>query len=114
MPAKAGIQYSQGVKMGCCPVHPNARRLLDRPPSRAMTLRSSRIAPVGIEVLLQPAPAIDVVVLQRVEPGGILRHPLAEARLEHEGERVGQLHRLELDISRVLEGARIGTGGPHL
>ncbi len=58
-------------------------------------------------MLLHALPAIDVVVLPGVEVGGIFRHALAEAGLEHEGQRVAELHRLQFDIAGVLE--RIGV-----
>src|SRR4051794_3662404 len=54
-------------------------------------LAVSRLTLVRIEALLQPAPAVDIVVLQCFELSRIFRDALPEARLEHEGERVRKL-----------------------
>ena len=45
--------------------------------------------------------------------GGIFGHALAEAGLEHEGERVGELHRLQFDIAGMLEGIDVGPVRQH-
>src|SRR5262245_65779754 len=68
---------------------------------------SVRFAPVGTEALLQPAPAIGVVLLQRAQVRRIAGDALPEARLEHEGQRVFELHRLELDIGGLREGVLV-------
>ena len=39
-------------------------------------------------MLAQSVPAIGIVLVALRKLGGIARHPLAEARLEHEGESV--------------------------
>src|SRR4051794_38279568 len=39
--------------------------------------QASRLALAGVEVLLQPAPAINVIVLQRLKLGRVLGHALA-------------------------------------
>ena len=64
-------------------------------------------------MLLQACPAIHVIVLQALVRGGEFRHALAQARLEHEGERVGELHRLQFDIAGVLEGVGVRTMRQH-
>src|SRR5947209_6139568 len=56
------------------------------------------LALVRIEILAQAGPAVGVIVLPGVELGGIFGHALAKAGLEHEGERVGELHGLELGV----------------
>src|SRR4029077_14635838 len=69
---------------------------------------SIRLALAWIETLVQPAPAVDVVVLQCIEPSRVFRHALAEARLEHEGERVGELHGLQPHVARMIESVAVG------
>src|ERR1700754_2622263 len=68
----------------------------------------------AIEVLLQPLPAVNIVVLPRRQFGGVFRHPLAVAGLEHEGERVGKLHRLQVGLACVLKRLAVGTVRQHL
>src|SRR5271169_2119977 len=68
-----------------------------------------RFAPLRVEMFLQPAPAVDVISLQGWQRGGIAGHALAEPRLEHEGERIREHHRLEFDIASVLEGVAVGA-----
>ena len=58
-------------------------------------------------MLAQVLPAIDVVVLQLLETGCVIRHPLRKAGFKHERHGIGQLHRLELAAARVFKGGRI-------
>src|SRR5262249_57604739 len=66
-------------------------------------LRGSGSLALRIEVPAQPLPAFDVVVLPHLELSCVFRQALRKARLEHEGHRVGELHRLVLAVSCVLE-----------
>src|SRR6266478_8709224 len=65
--------------------------------------RSRFFAP-RIEVPAQPLPAVDVIVLSHLEISRVFGQALREARFEHEGHRIRELHRLELAVARVLEG----------
>src|SRR6185436_12643680 len=67
----------------------------------------------GIEVLAQAPPAVEVVVLQLLQLGRVLRHPLRKMGLEHEGHGVGQLRRLELAFAGMFEGELIRSMGQH-
>ena len=87
------------------------------PPIAAVLERSQfhfGITLFPVEVLFQSLPAVDVVVLPGRQRRRVFRHALAVARLEHEGQRVGQLHRLELGVAGVLEGVGVGTVRQHL
>src|SRR3954453_13658433 len=56
----------------------------------------------AVETLLQPGPAVDVVVLADLGLGGKARQHLGKARLEHKRQRVLELDRLELDPGRLV------------
>ena len=63
-------------------------------------VRSPRLALARIEVLLQPGPAVDVVLLQRRAFGRVACDPLREAGLEHEGQRACRASRASARRSR--------------
>src|SRR5690606_9783803 len=75
--------------------------------SRCETYQTGQLAPIpfrrAVEALFEPGPAFDVVVLARFRIRGEAREMLGETRLEHEGHRILQLHRLELGLRRLLE-----------
>src|SRR5947209_1610451 len=66
-----------------------------------------------IEMALQRVAVIGVALLQAGGFGGELRHPLGEARLEHESERAFEPVRLHLGVARRLERAHVRPVRQH-
>src|SRR5262252_5298335 len=75
--------------------------------------RVRRLRPVRIEALLEPLPAIGIVILQRGRFRGMRSDALRIARLEHEGERARELDRLQLTVTGMIEGLAIGAMRQH-
>src|SRR6478609_8402325 len=76
-------------------------------------MRPSWLVAAWIEVLAQAPPAIEVVVLQLLQLGRVLRHPLRKMGLEHEVHGVGQLHRFEFAVAGMFKGELIRSMGQH-
>src|SRR6478735_1716793 len=84
-----------------------------RPPSCAASGRGLRSVCSWLVLILEAGPAVGVVLVER----GALHRELGGnetvAALEHEGQRVVELLRLEVAVARLVEGFLVGPVRHH-